>query len=213
MPLIYHQQHDDYTQVGVWRGTESTLELQQTLPAQWIKRLPQHPQRQRETLSARNALRTLMPKSAAPVFAKDAAGKPYLVHLADTHFSLTHSNAAGAAVLSNRPCGIDLQVRVEKILRLRSKFERPDEREVVAAQADEVAALHILWGAKESLFKLWGRRLIDWREHLLVDAFDAEANSGSFTGRVVKPEAVLHADLHYVWLDDSCLVTATLAER
>lgn len=208
MPLAYRHRLSDSAEVGVWRGTETHAELLDALPEQWTRRLPSHPDRARETLSARNALCTLLPGAVLHGFEKDEYGKPRLSGAPDLHFSLTHSAMAGAALVAAQPCGIDLQRRVDKITRLRSKFERADERACVSAHADEVGALHVLWGAKESLFKLWGARHIDWHEHLVVHAFDATAASGTFTGEVRKHGRVIGARLAYVWLDDSCLVTA-----
>ena len=204
---IVHEDLQPERSVAVWRGGDSIEDLRNNLPARWQTRLPKHPARVRETLSARSALLHLLPAAADSEVVKDDCGKPHLAGHTQ-QFSLTHSHGYGGALVADSACGVDLQLRVEKILRLRSKFEREDERDFVSAHDDEVAALHVLWGAKDSLFKLWGRRVIDWHEHLIVDAFDARTDTGVFSGRVCKNGETIEAQLDFGWVGDFCLVSA-----
>ncbi len=208
MPALQFDRYADGSRSVVWDSTESPEELSAALPAAWRGRLPPHPARRRETLGARRALLALDERLEDRQLAKDTFGKPYLLGDQTQHFSLSHSHGHAAALLADAPCGVDLQLRVEKITRLRSKFERADERAYVSAQADEVAALHILWGAKESLYKLWGRRQIDWHEHLIVGPFDASAGLGTFGGEVRFGAERMGARLFWRWLDRFCLVVA-----
>jgi len=168
MPALRFERFAPDVRAVVWEGEESPEALLSALPEAWRGRLPTHETRIKETLSARRALLALAPEAAAAGFEKDEYGKPHLKGEKGLHFSLTHSHGHAAAIVSKAVCGIDLQRRVDKIIRLRSKFERPDERAFIERQPDEVGALHVLWGAKESLFKLWGKRVIDWHEHLIV---------------------------------------------
>lgn len=208
MPALRFERFAPAVRAVVWSGEESPAELLAALPAAWKGRLPQHETRIKETLSARRALLALAPKAAAAGFEKDEFGKPHLIGDDKVNFSLSHSHGHAAAMVSPYACGIDLQLRVEKITTLRSKFEREDERAFIKQQPDEVGALHVLWGAKESLFKLWGRRVIDWHQDLVVFEFEHAPGGGSFKGEVRKNGEVIPANLWFRWVGDFCLVAA-----
>ncbi len=206
--MLQFDRYDDHARSVVWDCVESSAQALSALPAAWRERLPEHPDRLRETLGARRALLALGEELAAHPLGRDAYGKPFLEGRPDLHFSLSHSHRRAAALVSDRRCGVDLQLRVAKILRLRSKFERDDERAFIASQPDEIGALHILFGAKEALFKLWGARRIDWHEHLVVQPFALDANVGEARGEIRRDGAVIEAQLHYRWMGDFCLVVA-----
>ena len=195
----------------MWRGTESREELLEALPIGWQDNLPAHPARAIETLSARRSLLALAPEAEHQGFTKDEFGKPHFTHHPNLHFSLSHSHQHAAAMVSEVPCGIDLQLRVEKITRLRRKFENEAEKAFIQDLPSEIDALHVLVGAKESVFKLWGNRDIDWHKNLLVKPFLLTPGGGTFQGEIRKDNQILNADLHWRWVDDYCLVVATLA--
>ncbi|MFK8056889.1 MAG: 4'-phosphopantetheinyl transferase superfamily protein [Saprospiraceae bacterium] len=208
MPPLRFERFAPEVRAVVWEGEESSEDLLAALPAGWRGRLPKHDVRVKETLSARLALLALVPDAAEAGFEKDEFGKPHLNGEGALNFSLTHSHGHAAAIVSAHACGIDLQLRVEKIVKLRSKFEREDERAFIDRQPDEIAALHVLWGAKEALFKLWGRRDIDWHENLIVFEFELAPGGGAFKGEVRKNGEVIPAKLWFRWVEDFCLVAA-----
>ncbi len=210
MPPLRYDRLGDAARALVWAGSESSEILAGGLPPTWAHHLPRHEQRARETLAARRALLALEPGLERLALRKSPEGKPFVNARPTVHFSLSHSHGQGAALVSPRTCGVDLQLRVEKIGRLRSRFERADEGAFVREQADELGALHVLWGAKESLYKLWGLRGVDWVEHLRVERFEHTAAGGTFTARVVVAQRQILADGYYRWVGDFCLV-ATVA--
>ena len=206
MPALRFDRLADDVRSVVWASTESEAALAAALPEAWRARLPRHPARRCETLGARRALLALAPELADGTLDKDAYGKPYLRGGPPLHFSLSHSHGHAAALVSGVACGVDLQRRVPKITRLRSKFERPDERASVERQPSEVDALHVLWGAKEALYKLYGRRGLDWHEDMVVAPFDLTPGGGAFRGEIRKGGEVIHARLAWRWQGEWCLV-------
>lgn len=213
MPAIRFERYESTTRAVVWRGTESREELLEALPLQWHNNIPALPARAIETLSARRSLLALAPEAGKEGFVKDEFGKPHFAHNNSLHFSLSHSHKHAAALVSEAPCGIDLQIRVEKIIRLRGKFESTAEREFIQQQPSEVDALHVLFGAKEALFKLWGKREIDWHKNLIVKPFLLTPGGGSFKGEVRKNDELIKANLYWRWIDDFCLVVAVLDQE
>lgn len=213
MPALYHDCFGTRARYVVWASTEGVEALAEGLPPAWRQTASVHPYRQRETLGAKRALLSLAPELVRRTIGKDAHGKPQLSGEPPVYFSLSHSRGHAAALIAERACGVDLQLRDEKILRLRRKFERPDERDFVRSHASEIDGLHVLWGAKESLYKLWGLRGLDWTRDMTVRApRRATRDGGTFRGEVRHAGALVTAELAWRWAGDYCLVGAWRAD-
>ena len=114
-----------------------------------------------------------------PVLRNEATGRPFLTGLAPPAVSLSHSGAWVAALLAppGTALGIDVELVRDKARRIARKFLNESELAALesitlAETAPETASteLHsLLWSAKETLYKLAGRRGLLFREHLLLD--------------------------------------------
>ncbi len=82
-------------------------------------------------------------------------GKPYLPKHEDWAISISHSDAyAGLLLAPKKLClGLDIEDRGEQVLRVRERFLDSEEDELVVCSADELLALHLVWSAKECLYK------------------------------------------------------------
>jgi phosphopantetheinyl transferase len=98
------------------------------------------------------------------------AGKP---HLKDgKHISITHShNFTGIIISSSDEVGIDIEMQRDKILRIAHKFTPFEEYRTLANTAAIVRKLTIVWGAKESLYKIYGQQGISFLRHINVSDF------------------------------------------
>ena len=103
--------------------------------------------------------------------------------------------------------GVDIQRQTSKLERIAHKFMSNQEKNEYdkVPEADQLYYLSILWGAKESMFKLYGKGGLDFRENLLVNAFDVKSQ-GDFTGMVRKAETMIDIDGVYAKLDNFVLV-------
>lgn len=100
---------------------------------------------------------------------KDEFGKPHL----DDHelyVSFSHSYDFVAVILGRMTVGIDIQKFVPKITALERKFMREEESNSLENKS-RLEHLHIYWGAKEALYKCYGRRQLDFKQHILVKPF------------------------------------------
>ncbi len=52
------------------------------------------------------------------------------------------------------------------------------------------------------MYKLHGRKQLDFRNHLFVDAFRYIGDSGKLTGRIEKDDFQCHAEIQYEKVDD-----------
>src|SRR5690606_36257386 len=82
----------------------------------------------------------------------DDWGKP---HLRDgKQISITHSFNFTGIIVSNDKVGIDIEKQRDKILKIANKFTPLKEYHPVANEDALVRKLTIVWGGKESIYKL-----------------------------------------------------------
>lgn len=171
MPVLLHQHLYEPGEWGLWEITESEEELSTGLelfPAE-AEQLSciRGTGRRREFLAARKLLHHMSGRDVRGELYKDDAGKP---HLRSSHFhvSISHTGGYAAAAAHPNPCGIDVQRIVPRIHRLAHKFVSPAE-EAQLRDATRLEQLHLIWSAKEALYKAYGRRQLDFKENLYVD--------------------------------------------
>lgn len=85
-------------------------------------------------------------------------------------------------------CGCDIQALVDKMPRLAGKFMNVEEERFVRdyPAPDRFDLLHVFWTAKESLYKAYGLKELDFRAHLRVEPFEWRDGRGEAIGRVEK---------------------------
>ena len=100
----------------------------------------------------------------------DEWGKP---HLKDgNHISITHSHHfTGIIVSQQKEVGIDIEMQREKILRIANKFTPLEEYKTIANVDALIRKLTIVWGAKESLFKIYAKQGLSFLHHVRVEDF------------------------------------------
>jgi phosphopantetheinyl transferase len=105
----------------------------------------------------------------------DEFGKP---HLNDgKHISITHSYNFTAIIISNKnPVGIDIEKQREKILKIAHKFTPIEEYKTIANVDALISKLTIVWGGKESLYKIYGKKKILFLHHIYIEDFKFSDN-------------------------------------
>ncbi len=112
----------------------------------------------------------------------DIFGKP---HLRDGKFiSITHSFMfSGIIISSEMPVGIDIEKRRDKILKIAHKFTPIEAYKSIANHDALVSKLTIVWGAKESLYKIYGKKKLLFLNHMFIEDFSFETNHT--TGKIL----------------------------
>ena len=105
-------------------------------------------------------------------------GKPYLISGTD-FISISNDNNYIALLLSNHPCGIDLQSVNTKILKIASKFQNKND----FIQNNKIQELTQLWAAKEAMYKVYGTPTILFKQHLTIE----QKSSNEFIGFCAHP--------------------------
>ncbi len=100
----------------------------------------------------------------------DTVGKP---HLKDgKHISITHSNQfTGIIIGDTEEVGIDIEMQRDKILRIAHKFTPVEEYRTIANSDALVRKLTIVWGCKESLYKIYAQPGLSFIQHINIRDF------------------------------------------
>jgi len=100
----------------------------------------------------------------------DAFGKP---HLKDKNYlSITHSFTFTAIIISEKKSvGIDVEKNRDKIVKIAHKFTPIEEYNTIANHEALVSKLTIVWGAKESLYKIYGKKKLRFLHHIYIEDF------------------------------------------
>lgn len=169
MPLYKKIQHNTHTQILVWEITETKSQLLSSLNLKEtsVKRLDRMRSElhQKGFLSVRHLLREAGYTDYDLFYTED--GKP---HLKDgKRISITHSYTFSALAISNHAIGIDIEKNREKIIKIGNKFVA-DEYDFMAEE-NVVDFLTVVWGAKESLFKIHPDGGLLFKHHLPIEPF------------------------------------------
>lgn len=171
MPLYKTITPNSQTIVKIWKIEESYEELLQPLDlkSNSLERVLRMKSElhQRGFLSVRHLLRDIGYTDQNLYY--DANGKP---HLKDgKHISITHSFTFSAVIVSNSEVGIDIEMQRDKIGRIAHKFIDYEFQYLEKESDCFVRRLTVIWGIKESLYKLFATPGMLFREHFLVIPF------------------------------------------
>ena len=132
------------------------------------------------------------------------AGKPEL-KVSRSAISLSHSGDYLAVLLdAKNEVGIDLQLATEKIQKIAKRFIHPEEFEYIHHD-HQMEYYHILWSAKEALFKYVEEQGIDFKENLRVEPF-VWNTEGVLNAHIVLQDQKYGVVLAYQKLDNYYLV-------
>lgn len=209
MPLKHHIYLDPEGEIGIWETTESIdLLVDQLVLTEEEKILVENMKesRKKEWVSSRFLVHTLSGRERRGLCLKDEFGKPYLED-SDYHISISHSEDYTAVIASPYHVGIDIQKIVEKMDRIARKFVSDKEWEYISKEK-RLEHLHIVWGAKEAMYKAWGKKGIDFRGHLFTPVFEWDGKWTKFQSYLTKANITMIFDVIAEKIDDYILVYA-----
>lgn len=132
----------------------------------------------------------------------DENGKPYLLN-EYKHISITHSHDKIAIIINDfEKTGIDIELIRDKVLKIKHKFLA--ESELINAENDPEKLL-IYWGAKESLYKIYGLKEVDFIKNLYINAF-IKNHSGTIVGNINMTNFNKSYELAYLKIEEYMLV-------
>jgi len=171
MPLYKSIDVNSQTTVKIWKIEESYNELLKPLdlkPNSLERVLGMKSElHQRGFLSVRHLLREFGYTDQDLFY--DDHGKP---HLKDGKcISITHSFIFSGVIVSDKEVGIDIEKQREKISIIAKKFVDYEFNYLETHAEDYINKLTVIWGIKESLYKLFATPGMLFKDHFLVIPF------------------------------------------
>ena len=204
MGVVFTNKVSDHAQLGLWQIEESVEDLlaQLNLSAsdQQMLDSKKNNLRKREWLSARNLLKAMLPENTGIRY--DTNGKPFLNENSN-HISISHSGDYACVYLSQiNPVGVDIQKLKPDISKGVDFFL--NETELAGFDMEDNILLHILWSAKETVFKLYGNADLDVKKDICLLPFQRNL-SGTIEVNILHNEQREHMVLNYDLLDNYVL--------
>jgi len=171
MPIFYQQPVNDNTRLGIWKIEETEDYFRGNVP---LHRDVTHPHKRLQHLAGRFLLQFMYPDFPYSLIQIADTRKPYLPD-EQYHFSISHCGDYAAAIVSRtQRVGVDIELPVEKILRIRSKFSSDEEFSMLNGQFSMLHSTTIIWSSKESVFKWYGEGGVDFRKDIKLKNINAK---------------------------------------
>lgn len=125
MPIFFQQEINAVTRLGIWKIEETEEFFKSNVPQH---RDVTHPHKRLQHLAGRFLLQYLVPAFPYELVEIADTRKPFLPG-EQYHFSISHCGDYAAAIVSkDSRVGIDIEIPVEKIMRIRDKFLSEEEK-------------------------------------------------------------------------------------
>lgn len=211
MPLQLHKKIQPQGELGIWEIAESEeyfFDLLDLTPIEKLQVSRIKGRRRLEWLASRWLIHKMSGRHTRGAVLKDKFGKPRLIN-SKWNISISHSDGKAAVIASPYLVGIDIQKIVSKIGRIAHKYMRTVELDSLE-EATKVEHLHVYWGAKEALYKAYGRKELDFKKHILINPFQYNVTNGACSGYVKKGRYNKSFSMKYERIDDYIFVYAII---
>lgn len=94
------------------------------------------------------------------------------------YISISHSHDFSCICISNKPVGIDIEKCKEKTLKITSKYMDVSHIDNLSL-ADKITKATVIWGIKESIFKLKNEKGISFPKHIFESPFQLADGKGT----------------------------------
>ncbi|MGV6845924.1 MAG: 4'-phosphopantetheinyl transferase family protein [Lutibacter sp.] len=131
-------------------------------------------------------------------------GKPFLNN--EKHISITHSFEFSAIIISDDLVGIDIEKNRDKILKIKHRFIKFDSQ-LISEKDNSIALYTTIWGAKESLFKIYPFGGLTFKDDIFIEPFELENNQT--IGYIKKPNWETPFNIRFKQIENYSLVYAT----
>jgi phosphopantetheinyl transferase len=114
----------------------------------------------------------------------DEFGKPHIkpqgCSIKDVEISISHSADFSAIVISNSKVGLDIERAKVKILRIAKRFMDVSHLENLSEE-EKINKATVVWGIKESIFKIKNEKGISFANHIFEDDFNFDDKKATAT--------------------------------
>lgn len=214
MPLLLDKKLNTNTRLAVWKIDEPNeffLDALQLTKKELVAYESMRPHRQQEWLSSRYLLDSISDDEKRKAISKSDLGKPFRKNC-NKYISISHSRKYAAVIISDYKVGIDIQVNEDKIARIAHKFINEEEQSHIPKKNKE-AYYHVFWGAKESMYKAYGLKGLEFRDHMHLYPFVYDRENLELKGWVRKNETTQDYNLYVEKVKKAFLVYCILNQH
>jgi len=203
MPLLYQQDINESTRLGVWEIKEDEDFFKAEVGIQSTIR---HPHKRLQHLAGRYLLKVLYPAFPLNIILVADTRKPFLEG-DPYHFSISHCGHYAAAIVSTTfRVGTDIEIPQLKIEKIQHKFLKESEQKLLAdLPVDLLQSLTLCWSIKEAVFKWFGEGQVDFRTHMHIDSISFTDNKYHAVCHFTRNEIIL-LNVHGIFLHGNSLV-------
>jgi len=208
MSLVQFKQLKDNTMLGVWHIEESKQELIKMLNENLVD-VSQNSSN-KETLGIHwLASRVLIQSLFGPQrihIHKNIYNKPVLDVDGKHYFiGITHSNKyAGVIISEKHEVGIDIEKIDIRIERVAHKFLNISESHFINQTENNILGKTLIWSAKETIYKVYGKKEVDFKNHITIKPFMAQ-DSGTFNAALTISKVKWNLKIDYEVFDSNVL--------
>jgi phosphopantetheinyl transferase len=206
MPIYKRITVDEDTTALIWKIEESLESLEESIKLTEYCRKRYNSMKSKVHKKGFMSIRHLLKEFGYSDFDLnyDNQGKP---HLSDgNEISITHSFEFTAVIVSTKKVGIDVEKQRYKIKLIAPKFTPIEEYEALGDTEDLIRKLTIVWGAKESLYKLYGKKGLLFLHDIFVNDF--EISSQKTTAKVTSDDKTTFYNLNFIEFENFTCVYA-----
>lgn len=214
MPLLLDRELANNTRLAVWKVKEensfflSALGLSKKERTDYDK---MRPHRQKEWLSSRYLLHFISAEKERKRLVKTESGKPS-IQGCNRFISLSHSKDMVAVMISDDRVGLDIQKEEAKISRIQHKFISEQEYASIPEE-NLLAYYHVFWGAKESMYKAYGLKELEFKDHMHLYPFRFYKNELEIKGWVRKDMVAQDYDISVERIARSYLIYCIMTKE
>lgn len=174
----------DWGELGIWSIEESVEQLEKLSKTAAPTRITSQ-NRLREHLAWR-AMLEQMRCSTSVIY--NHLGAPTIEH---GYISVSHTSRYAAVLLSDKPCGVDIESTERNFERISSRYISDKEHNLVGS--DNPMFMSALWCAKEAMYKLSSRAELDFTRDIKINTID-------FSERTMQG-SILDKDVTINWIE------------
>lgn len=206
MPLFYQHTINQSTKLAVWKIAESEDFFLEKVSVQ--KEIT-HPHKRLQHLAGRYLLQILHPGFPFELIAITESRKPLLSN-GKLHFSISHCADFAAAIISkDKSVGIDVELITPKIESIKNKFLSQKEIDLISKKNDEFKFMNyelltLCWSTKESIFKWYGKKQVDFKKNMIIDDLLFENHHGMIESHFQKQQRT-DLEVEFKFFEDLCL--------
>lgn len=209
MPSVYSAYTIHDTVCSVWKCTEAEDFFSGSLKlfaAEEEELSKLNSKKRYEWLASRFLLSRITAESGLNPCTKDEYGKPHLKG-SPWMISLSHTEGYVACIRSLKSCGTDIQVITQKIEKISPKFISAAEESLIR-DGQSLQHRHCIWSAKEAIYKAYGRKSLDFKDHIRIGPFEFRETGFSFSGCIQKEDLIVNYTLFCRQIKNTILVYA-----